>query len=556
MDKTLLISRAKEMIADGNTDQAIELTEGFLSKKPTFKILHNEALHLASLYYKTKQEISKRTISFENSELNYGKVREGLLQLLDYIETDNFTPAGLLSSKPTFKQTLQANKWLFLIGVPLILLSVAVLLLVKNLGGNEQNPEECKVKFDNPSEKNFLIMPFYKPQGGEAQIEGLFTSRLEEFCAGIESLKNAGFAQCEGFEPRKLLNFEEAAQYGAENNATIVLWGLTEQGSDGTNFVKTRFKYLGGKDKDGKVPFTKLSESALQGEQSVSTDKVLSIITSSGELTQNIESTLMLMFGMIASLEGDREGAISAMKEADVKNDSTANLLKYMILADNYIAIGDSSKAKAALDTCLDLNKSYWLGRNNRANLRMQDGDYLGAIEDLTVALKKQPEDAEMLATRGWAFKQSQQLYAAKQDFEKAAKLNPKNERELKKEIEKTEIEIKRLERIVEPTKVNIDRTQFTKQQYITAASASNSLGDIATTKKLVTRGLEIDNANPKLIAIQVDNLLKQNDVAKAKEVLNAALKRNVKKEEIAKNSSNVAKLIREMSSKNELEIQ
>jgi tetratricopeptide (TPR) repeat protein len=244
------------------------------------------------------------------------------------------------------------------------------------------------------------------------------------------------------------------------------------------------------------------------------------------------------------------------MKHADVKNDSTANLMKYMILADNYLAIGEPGKAKAALDTCLDVNQNYWLGRNNRANLRMQDGDYFGAIEDLTVALKKQPEDADMLATRGWAFKQSQQLYAAKQDFEKAAKLNPKNERELKKEIEKTEIEIKRLERIVEPTKVNIDRTQLTKQQYITAASASNSLGDIATTKKLVTKGLEIDNSNPKLIAIQIDNLLKQNDVAKAKEVLSAALKRNVKKEEIAKNSSNVAKLIREMVSKNELEIQ
>lgn len=556
MDKTAIIIKAKELVAEGNTDQALELVEGFLAPKSDYKLLHTELLHLASLYYKTKQDQSKRTISFENAELNFGKVRDGLFNLLDFIEKDNLKPTNLLSAKPTWQQAVLANKWLFFIGLPLLVLSIAVLILVKKIGGEDKPSDECFVEFKDPSAKNFLIMPFYKPDGSNVQIEGLFTGRLEEFCANIESLRNSGFQLCENFEPKKLLSFEDAAKIATENKATIVLWGLTEKGSDGTTFVKTRFKYLGGKDKDGKVPFTRLNQNeslALQGEQAVSTDKVLSIITSSGELTQGLESTLMLMFGMIANLEGDSEGAINAMNAANVDKDSAANLMKYMILADNFIAKGEPEKAKAALDTCLVVNKNYWLGRNNRASLRMESGDYIGAIDDLTVALKKQPDDAEMLVSRGWAYKQSQQLYAAKQDFEKVVKMKPEAEPQLRKTIDETNMEIKRLERIVEPTKVNIETRKLTKQQYITAAIASNSLGDVSTTKKLVAKGLEFDKNNPNLIAIQADNLLKDKNTDKAKEIIRDALKRNVKKEDIAKHSKNVAKLIIEMAQNKEL---
>ncbi len=556
MDKTTLIAKAKELVAEGNTDQALDMVDGFLANKTEYALLHKEFLHLASLYYMTKQDQAKRTISFENAELNYGKVRDGLFNLLDLIEKDKLNPAGLLSAKPSWKQTILANKWLLFIGAPLLVLSIAVLVLVKKLGGDEKSVDECLVEFPDTTAKNFLIMPFYKPTGDNFQIEGLYTGRLKEFTATIESLKNSDFQQCDKYAPKVLLDFNEASEIGAVNKATLVLWGLAEKGSDGTTFVKTRFKYLGGKDREGKVPFTKLSQNenlALQGEQAVSTDKVLSIIASSGELTQGVETTLKLMFGMIANLEGDTDGAINAMNAANIEGDSAANLMKYMILADNFIAKGEPEKAKAALDTCLDVNKNYWLGRNNRANLRMESGDYIGAIEDLTVALKKQPEDAEMLMSRGWAYKQSQQLYAAKQDFEKVVKVKPEVEPKLRKTIEETNVEIKRLERIVEPTKVNNETRQLTKQQYITAAAASNRLGDVATTRILVTKGLEIDVNNPNLIAIQADNLIKEKNTKKAKEIINAAIKRNVKKEDIAKHSKNVAVLIREMALNKEL---
>ncbi len=548
MNKTMLIEKTKDLIAEGYTDQAIVLVEGFLANKPEYKLLHTESLHLAALFNKTKQEQANRTISFDNAELNYGKVRQGLFNLLDFIEKDNLNPANLQStSRRSWKQALLANKLLLIIGVPLILISTAVFILVNKIDGNDGQSDACDVQFEDETAKNFLLLPFYKPAGDEIQPEGLIIERLEGFCAGIESLKKSAFEICNGFKPDRLLNFEEATNQGNENKATVVIWGRAEKNGS-TTVIKTRFKFLGGTDT---IPFTQLK----QGEQQVATDKVLSIITSSGELTQDLETTLKLIVGMVANIEGNQEGAIRALQAAQV-TDSTANLLKFMMLADNFIAMNEPDKAQSALDTCLAVNKKYWLGRNNRANLRIESGDNLGAVEDLNVALTKRPEDTDMLMARGTAYKNSQQLYAAKEDFEKVIQLKPEAEPQVREALKEINVEIRSLKNIFEPTIRRMNTNNLTKQEYLQAADASNKLGDIATTKQLVKKGLAMDNNNPKLIAIQIDNLLKEKDPVKAKEVLKAAMKRNVRKEEIAKYSKNVAELLRQMNLRKEFEIE
>lgn len=563
MEKIELVKKAKDLISDGYTDEALDLVEAFLAEKPEYRLLHTESLQLSSIQNQTKLAQTKQTISFENAELRFGQVRDGLLNLLDFIERDELSPSQLKGGKPELRQSPSNNKWLLFIGLPLLVLATAVLILVKKLGGNDEakplipNGSVCQVMFkDTVKSKNFLIIPFFKPTVQELQPEGLVIDRLSEFCNSIESLKNSEFDVCDQFIPTRTLSFDEAAEKGKLNKATIVVWGNIDRNGT-TTAVKTRYKYLGNKDIDGKIPFQQLGQDAAikdQGEQIVITENVLSVIASSGELTQDLETTLKLLVGMIAQLEGDRKGALSAMETISLDNDTSksANLLKYMVLADNYIAMDEPQKARAALDTCLGVNDSYWLGRNNRANLMIKSGDYLAAIEDLNVALAKRPEDADMLLARGVAFKKSEQLYAAKKDFEKVVKIKPEKEPELRKTINETDTEIKRLEKIVEPTKVNLTRSQITKQDVVAAAEASNRLGNSAVTKQFITKGLELDQNNPRLIAVQIDNLLKEQNEAKAKEILAAALKRKVKKEDIARQNKNVSAFIKKLSASTE----
>ncbi len=562
MDKLTLIQTAREQLVEGNTEQALKLVNVFLADKPEYRKLFAESLYLNSLFSKTKLEQAARTISFDNAELSFGQVRKGLFNLMDFIENNDLNPEGLFSESSIVNQASQANKWIFIIGVPLILLTIAVLILVKKIGSNSNsdaqtdgNLTDCSVLFKDTTSKNFLIIPFYKPSGGDAKPEGLVIDRLAEFCSGIESFKNADFEICSGYVPDRTLSYEEGEKKGLQNKATIVIWGLIDEKGDKTA-IKTRYKYLGNKDIDGKIPFTQMNQIGDfkgAGEQVVVTENVLSVIASSGELTQDLENTLKLLVGMIAQLDGDVDAAIAAMQSVQ-SEDSTANLMKYMVLADNFIAKNEPQKAKVALDTCLEWNQNYWLGRNNRANLQISSGEYIGAIEDLNIALIKRPEDTDMLLSRAIAFKKSEQLYAAEKDFETIIKINPNKEPFLRETLKETKVEIKRLEKIVEPTKNKMNTSKVTRQDFVKAATASSKLGNTAVTKELVTKGLEMDKNNPELIAIQIDNLLKENDLAKAKLILREAVSRKVSPELIAKQNINVARFVKKLSANNELE--
>ncbi len=130
MNKLSFLIEAREQIAEGNTDKAIEIIKSFLAGNPTYKKLYTEALHLSSLFSKTKIDQSTRTISFENAELNYGQVRQGLFNLLDFIERDDFDPKGLLSENTDSKQTSLNNRWMLIIGLPLLLLTGIIWVLV------------------------------------------------------------------------------------------------------------------------------------------------------------------------------------------------------------------------------------------------------------------------------------------------------------------------------------------------------------------------------------------------------------------------------------------
>ncbi len=447
MDKPIFLKTAREQIAEGNTELAIEQIKTFLAEKSDYKRLYTETLYLSSLFSKTKIDQSTRTISFENAELNYGQVRQGLFNLLDSIENDELNPKGLLSENTPQKLAGQNNRWMLFIGLPLLLLSVVILVLVTRTGEKDDklplpnNPDDCLVQFRDTISPNFLILPFFKPSGGDAKPEGLVVDRLAEFCNGIVNLKNADFKICNGFVPQMTLSFEEGAKRGFENKASIVIWGSFDK-EGATKVVKTRFKYLGNKDIDGKIPFRQMNQAANvkdEGEQNVVSENVLSIIASSGELTQDLENTLKLLVGMIAQLEGNQEGAITAMHSAQL-SDTMANTMKYMVLADNFIAKNEMENAKIALDTCLNYNQNYWLGRNNRANLKINAGDYAGAIEDLNVALAKRPDDVDMLVSRGVAYQMAKKPDAAKRDFDRVIKLNPEKAPAVKVIINKTDI--------------------------------------------------------------------------------------------------------------------
>jgi tetratricopeptide (TPR) repeat protein len=550
MDKQTLIRTASALIAEAETGKAIDLVKDFLKNDSRYQVLYREAVHLSAQFSKTKKDEEKGIVSFDNAKLAYSQVNNSMLSLLDYIETDNLNPDTISAPMTGWRAVFQSNIKLILIAAPLLIISAAVLVILLRIdkpddgNGSVQNVEACPVNFQEGME-NILVLPFFRPAGDVIQPEGLIVERLEEFGNRLNLSSSIDVELCSNFSPKKLLNYDEADKMGRDNKARLILWGRAEKGA-GNTVIKTRFKYLGENDT---IQFNRLR---WQGEKQIVTDKVLSIITSEGELTNDVEATLMLALGIIAHQTGNKEGAIAAL-EAAIVTDSTSILQKNMLLADTYIDAKQPDKARAALDTLLVTHPKYWLGRANRATLSMQAGDYLTAVDDLTVALEKKPDEPDLLLARGRALLKSEQLYPARQDFEKFVQKNPQREAEVKDDLMETNKRILANETILRQIKTK-PSSNLTRKDYIAGADASRQLGDSQTTRQYVTKGLEVAKDNPKLIAIQIDNLLREKKKEEAKSVFRDALRRGVKKEEITKHSLAVKKMAEREAAEQALE--
>jgi len=538
MDKLILLSQARELISEAETGRALDLVEAFLKSEKRYNTLYREALHLSAQFNKTKRDEERQVISFENAKLSYNQVSNNLLNLLEYIENDDLRPRALVSA-PTggWQGVYQSHKWLFLLGLPSLVLSIVALVLILKYGnllkggtsgngnGSVAQMDDCTVSFPD-STLNILLLPFFRPTADAISVEGLILERLEDVSERL-GLKTE-VKLCPEFQPIALLNFPDADVIGRRNKAGMIIWGRAEKGRE-LNVIKTRYKYLGESDT---LEFSRLK---WQGEKQVTSDKILSILTSQGELTEDIEATVMLALGLFADQTGNKNAAMIAFQNTQT-TDSAGIFVKNMMLADAYIESNQPEKALASLDTLLKTHPDYWLGRNNRAVLRIQSGDNLGAIEDLSAALAKRPTDPDMLLARGTAYEQSEQLYPARADFEKFVKENPERATEVQEKLQRANLKIQRLETVVKQTQDKPQRS-LTRSDLVAAADASRQLGDTRQSSQLVAKGLELAPDNPKLISIQIENLLKEKRTAEAQTVLKNATDRGVKKADITQYS-------------------
>jgi tetratricopeptide (TPR) repeat protein len=535
MDKLSLLKQVQELIREAEVERAIDLVALFLDKEKKYKILHREAVQIAAMFNKTRNEEQKGTISFDNAKLNFNQVNDRLLNLLDYIENDNLKPSALLSPAPTI---LGINKWLVFIGFPMLIAGIIAVFYFTQITGKTAKSDSCVVSFPDTN-FNILLLPFYLPAGDPLKIEGLLEDKLNTLSARFGIKTNIQL--CQNYEVNKLLPYDEAGKIGLQNKAETVIWGLAEKGAGGNNIVRTRFKYLG--NKEGVM----VHQSKWEGEKIVDTSRTFSAIISQGDITSDIEQVILLALGIKANQMGNDALAIEALSQVK-QVDSSAILVANMILADSYQQTGQTDKAKQSLDTLLRTHPNYWLARNQRGMYNLEKGDYLGAIEDLSVAIdgQKQPDPAIIWA-RAKAYEQSEQLYPARADYERLRKDYPNMEPVIRQDLEKTNTRIERLESVIKQAETT--KTQnISRKQMVEVAEAKRTLGQNKETRQWISKGLETSPTDPKLIAIQIENQLRDGNKIEAKQALLEALKKGVKKEELARQKPAVKLFIEQVA--------
>ena len=541
MDKLQLVESAKELVANSNIGKALDLVKNFLQSDRKFRVLYDESLRVLAFYNKTKREEENELISFDNAKISYNQITDRLLALLGYIENNDLNPEALQTPASPMQLYYQSHKWQVLTVIPTLLIAIALLVWVLKNGngqGDEEDPsislEDCP--FEAISDFNIMLLHFYLPGGDNLKPEGLIAEQLESFCtenrigAAIEIMQKPK-------QPDRLIDYPAADELGKLCQAKMVIWGRAEK-SGATAEIKTRYRYLGDQ---GAIAFNQIK---WQGENQIGGEKTLSSLVSQGEIFDDIEKVILLVQGILASDANNPELALANLENLETK-DSTAILLKGMVQAENHLKQGDGDKAIAAYDDVLNTHPNYWLARNNRGLLEMQEGDNLNAIEDLSAALEKRPEDTDMLLALGKAYENSEQLYPAKAAYEKAISQKSARTPEATKLLEATQIKINRQEKVIQQVEKK-DVTSRTMRDTMALLDAHRNLGQNDLSTNLISSTRVIRPVDPALVARQVETLLRENKKEEAQKVIDDAVKNGLKKEEIINNSqgSSVKKFV------------
>lgn len=518
-EKQKILAKVKELISAAEIGKAIDLIQEYLSKEKKYSKLYRISVEVEAFLNKTKKDEAKAIISFENAKLNYNQVTNQFLNLIESLEQgilDPDVPTGFaknISKTPRNKK----NIWIAGLVLLIILAGFGLWQLSPSLKSNEVCPS-----FNPISKFNILILPFIDPSGEKGAKPEL---TIQQRLLRLSSDKRVE-AEVEIFgsfteENEGIPSYNEAGEIGKGCNANLIIWGLVEKNVFEKSFdIITNFKFL------GKKEFFELNQIKFEGANEASNLKTLSKIATQGQLTQNIEETILLLFGILSREQGDHEAAIATLEQVNA-TDSTSTFLSNIFLADSYIETEKPEEAASALDSVIDVKPNYWLALSNRAMIKLEEESSLEAIEDLSAAIVLKKDDPSLWQARAMAYDQIGQWKMAEENFEEVVKLEPDNEI-VKKDLVRVKTKIEEENEIIKQSKNNPRTSKSIRDQ----TNALYKTGQIEKAEKSVQR---INVLDASTYAERIVYLIEKGDYDKVRAAYKDAESKGIKKEAIFK---------------------
>ncbi|MCO6488788.1 MAG: tetratricopeptide repeat protein [Phaeodactylibacter sp.] len=440
MDKAQLISEVKELLGNAETEKALGRLTDFLRSSPEYKELYSLALQARARFRKAQQDEIQGLASSEQTKLSYNQATRQSLQVVEWLEAGNLKPDA------SFAEEARPARWPWVAGAVALVLLLAGGWYFRDSfrQGRPEGPQTTDCPIDDPfratSRFNILLRPFQSVAGeGSPKPHITIATRLQDFIKGLEI--DCDFGTMTDVDPNSFFSDADAEAAANTCRAHLIIWGTVEKPSPTDSFtIQTRYKFV---KQDSFVKVYKLE--LAEGSEIVKVD-ALSIIPTGTTLTQSIFESIKLLFGLIAHETGDREKAIAMLEEYKPEpDDTTANLIKGMLLGDEYIARGQEDQAWEAYSQLLETH-DYPLARNNRGVLNYKKGNFEEAAEDLSVFLEAKPDNAEALEIRGSAYLNAERLQNAREDLQKVQEMRAAPSPELNRKLKEVNTRIEQEE--------------------------------------------------------------------------------------------------------------
>lgn len=425
MNSPNTLAAIRKLITEAKNEKAAEQLLSYIQDAPPpAATWRNKVSNLLAQYKRVKLQMSQSTVSYEEGSRAINKVTNGLLTVLASIERGE--PAPSLEQSAVTGENGGYSLWLVGGVITALVLSVVAIFLLR---GNNDQPDgpsqkqgvfiveeemptsECPA-YDKLSEFNILILPFLPLDGELQSIERPLAIRL------AERMEEYGVNGAIG--PKKIdvnssdypLTATQANVLGGKCNAQLIIWGTTEKlGQD--LITTTKFSFINNE-------HFSITDLELNSQAAVDTVTSLSGIATTAELTENIEASLRLIFGLVARETGNHALAAETLgKVVEERGGISTNINWAIIQADSYIKAGEYDEAIKIYEKLYQQDSTNVQALLRKGLLEIRSGQIMQATKDFDRVLEMDPDNTQALTARAAANVELSRLPEARADLQK-----------------------------------------------------------------------------------------------------------------------------------------
>ncbi|MEZ4987469.1 MAG: hypothetical protein R2795_20895 [Saprospiraceae bacterium] len=369
-----LIVRAK------NEEAAEQLLQAVTAEGGAVATWSDTIRNLLAQYKRIRLEQQRNTIAFEDAQQAINRVTTGLLEVLAAVEEGKPAPenAPAIAGMPIWKKSM---------------LAFAVLAAMALVGyiffGPTDDPivptekppvevpsgeveENACPPYPVQSKFNIMVLPYQPLDGKLKEVEKALRIRLAN---KMEEHRIAGSVYTRGIDvdsDEYPVTNSQAVAIGQPCKAQLVIWGTTEEKGNGI-ITTTKFRFIDSEN-------FSLADLSLNSNMEVDTVSSISSIATSAELTENIEKTLRLIFGLVAYETDDFELAATLLDTVIEERGGVGSNPEWgMIQADSYIRSGQEKRAIEVYDKMLQRDSTNVQAWRQKGLLEYKTGNLLEA---------------------------------------------------------------------------------------------------------------------------------------------------------------------------------
>jgi tetratricopeptide (TPR) repeat protein len=523
MNMTEMISSSKQLIGQGDIEQAIENLVAFLESDSKYAELAQVCrLNQADLY-QNKAQVIKGIISSDDARLVTNQVTDNVLQILKRVEEGKTTLTDPELMQPNTEPPTSV-KWKYYLMGGIVALTLAVLAWKFGLFTKEK--PTCP-DFGKTVEFKALIIPL-KQTGDQKTAAEPEVDIMVELNKLLEKSGNKAISNIKPNYTDGYPTPEQAAQLTKDCGANMIVYGRNNGG-----VLDIEFKVYdeGGVYMKGDSSFSHLLATNDQGKYTQSSVEVARFLFTviSNKIRQPIASAdLPMIMGIKASNTPKNDSSFfnATFAKANLDTAMIFAIAENQVLSKNYV------EALKNYQAVLDVAPSNHTALKNVGILSFKTGDFSASSRSLEAAIPNaETANPEMLKMRTESHLKSGQVDKAEKDLEV---IKEKSSSKDNAWIEKTQKEVNIDKIALKKEVVQAEKTSRQKPKDVKSSSGAahlnQRLGDHDKAIKYAEKVQQKQPNNVDAIAVLIDANMEKGDSVAVRKVIEKAKKAGVLK--------------------------